>query len=131
VETKVHAFLIIAGATLALIALAYAGSAASAYIRDLRGLPPNTPDLRGLSETHPNWSLWIRRVRSDPADMLASVTSGLSTLRKFVLAALLLAGILAVAAMVIYGGASVVSSLGSAPGWAIIVIVLLLIIALK
>jgi hypothetical protein len=124
-------FLILAGVLVTVIALIYLATAASAYIRDLRRLPPNTPDLRGLSDTRPNWSLWKRRMRSDPADMWASLIRGLSGVSKLAIAALLLALILGIIAALIYGVTAVGSALGSAPGWAIIIIVLLVIIAFK
>jgi hypothetical protein len=56
------------------IVIALLASLAIAYVRDLRGLPPNTFDARGLSDKHPNVSLWLRRSH------LASVKAFLPTI---------------------------------------------------
>ena len=44
------------------VGFAFAVTFTLAYIRDLRGLPPKTPDTRGLNARFPKVSLWLRRL---------------------------------------------------------------------
>jgi len=113
------------------IAFGYLVSFAIAYIRDLRRLPAKTPDLRNLNSKHPNVSLWKRRMREDPGEIVTSIKRGLSTSGALAIVLSVIALLVVGLAALVYGGVKVFSVLASAPGWAVIIIVLLVIIAFK